>query len=201
MNIFEFPQRSEEWWQLKAGRIGGTRFGQVVSGRKNKLVYELINERLDGQVSDDDYLSEDMQYGIDNEDEALRLYTELTGIKTVKIGAILSAEHDIHIASPDGLSECGKIVQEIKCTQNGATHIQRFFEFDKQYIPQCVNYFAVSPEIEEVHFISYCGYRPEKQIHMKKLLRNEHSSMIDTGLTRIDLIKIEVDRKLEEYRF
>lgn len=202
MKIFDHPQLSEEWWQLKVGKISGTRFGQVISNRKNKLVYELMDEILSNACDLDDFVSDDMQYGIDNEPVALDLYSKQTGIKVKKIGAILSVTDSIHMASPDGLSDCNTIAQEVKCTQNGSTHIQRMFEgVDTTYLPQCINYFAVSDEIKEVHFISYCGYRPERPLHIIKLQRSMFEKEIKKGREQIKAIQQELSEKLDEYRF
>lgn len=202
MNIFEHPQLSEEWWQLKVGKISGSRFGQAISKRKNRLVYELMNEILTGHIDIEDFVTDDMQYGLDNEDVALSLYEAQTGIKYKKIGAIISDSNDMHIASPDGISLCHSIVQEVKCTQNGDVHIERIFEgVDSKYMPQCLNYFAVSPEVKEVHFISYCGYRKERPIHVIKLLRESFEKEVVDGIRCINTISREVKSKLEEYRF
>lgn len=202
MKIFEGLQRSPEWWELKVGKIGGTRFGQVISTRKNRLVYEIMDEILTGQCYVDEFVSDDMQYGIDNEQEAIEQYEKLSGIEVNRIGAIISDLNQNHIASPDGLSSCGKIVQEIKCTMHGYTHLERYFNgVDQKYLPQCINYFAVSEEIEEVHFVSYCGYRPERPTFWKVLKRGDFAKEIETGRKKVGLIMDEVSAKLDEYQF
>lgn len=202
MKLFGFPQMSAEWWQLKVGKISGTRFGQVISGRKNRLIYELMNEVLSGQCSMDEFCSDDMQFGMDNEPVALELYSEQTGNKVETIGAILNEDIEIHMASPDGISFGGKIVQEVKCTQNGDIHLERVFEgVDTKYLPQCINYFAVSPEVEEVHFISYCPCRLERPLHIIKLQRSMFEKEISKGLDGIKRAQDELTKKLEEYNF
>lgn len=43
--------------------------GQVISGKKNSLIYELLNERMSPWIDfDDQYIDDDMQFGIDNSD-------------------------------------------------------------------------------------------------------------------------------------
>jgi len=54
MKILTMPQQSFEWHQERCGSIGGTSFSQVISGKKNRLIYNLINERLNGYVTPDD---------------------------------------------------------------------------------------------------------------------------------------------------
>jgi len=202
MKIFKPAQLSPEWWDLKVGKISGTRFGQVLSKKKNRLVYELMNEIIAGQCDMSIFVDDNMQYGIDNEQIALDLYTEQSGIKVEKVGAILSDFFESHIASADGVNCENGIVQEVKCTQNGAIHLERFFEgVDSSYLPQCINYFAVSKEVKEVHFISYCGYRTEKPMFWKVLKREDFQDKIKLGLATIPEIEIELKEKIEQYSF
>ena len=44
MNILMVEQGSPEWWDAKVGSIGGTRFGNVISTKKNRLISTLVNE-------------------------------------------------------------------------------------------------------------------------------------------------------------
>ena len=202
MNLFKPAQLSPEWWDLKVGKISGTRFGQVLSKRKNRLVYELMNELLTGNCDMSIFVDDNMQYGIDNEPIALDLYSEQSEIKVSKAGAILSDFNGMHMASPDGISESLGIVQEVKCTQDGGIHLERYFEgIDSKYLPQCINYFAVSEEVKEVHFISYCGYRKEKPMFWKVLKREHYLKEIELGLSLIPEIEAEVNAKLEQYKF
>lgn len=165
MKYLDIEQGSQEWKDLKVGKVGGTRFGQVISTRDNKLVYEMAGEIMDGCISQDDYVSEDMQFGIDNESAAIDLYEQMTGLKFDRGGVIMSDFSDIHMASPDGITRDRKIVVEVKCTRLNHVHLKRFVSgVDSSYLPQCINYFAVSNDVEEVHFISYCPFRQERPI-------------------------------------
>jgi len=174
MNLNHSPQLSPEWWELKVGKISGTRFGQATSNRKNRLLYDIINEKLSGYIEQDDYTSEEMQFGNENEPIARDLYIEHSGIAFEQVGAILSDFSPIHMASPDGLNVEKGIVLEIKCTSNGAIHLQRFFEGpEDKYMPQIKNYFAVSDDVKEVHWVSYCPYRPERKLVVFQFIRSD----------------------------
>ena len=193
MNLDYCEQRSPEWWALKKGKISGTRFGQVISGKKNRLIYDLLNERLSEFLIPDDYTHDEMQFGIDNEEEALKCYTRHTGIKVVRVGALISDHSGIHMASPDGISKNIKIVQEVKCTQDGGIHIQRFFEGPETgYLPQIKNYFAIDDQVEEVHWISYCPSRPERPLIIKYFKRSQFGDDIDKGRAAIRHIESEL---------
>ena len=37
MSYLKIEQHSTEWWQFKVGRVSGTRFGKLISGRDNGL--------------------------------------------------------------------------------------------------------------------------------------------------------------------
>ena len=165
MNILMVEQGSPEWWDAKVGSIGGTRFGNVISTKKNRLISTLVNEKLNGYCEQDDYVNEDMQSGIDNEPIARQLYIEKSGINFRQVGMIKSDYSEIHHASPDGLSDDNSIVLEVKSTSDGSIHMERFWNgVEASHMPQIKNYFAVSDEIKEVHFVSYCPYRPERPI-------------------------------------
>lgn len=179
MKIADCKQGSPEWWALKKGRIGGKRFSQVISGAKNRLIYTLLDERLSEFLLPDDYVDDEMQFGIDNEPVAAKLYSEMTGIEFIEVGAILSKENDIHMASPDRINIKRGIVVEIKCTTNGDIHLQRFFEgIESANLPQVKNYFAVDDDVQEVHWVSYCPFRPEKPLFAIILKREQFAAEI-----------------------
>jgi len=193
MIISNCEQQTPEWWAIKKGKISGTRFGQVISGRKNRLIYELLDEQLSKYLFPDDFVSEDMQFGIDNEPIALKLYEKTTGIHVNRIGAIISEQSWIHMASPDGINDDHTIIQEVKCTQDGSIHIQRFFEGpESQYMPQIKNYFAVSDLIQEVHWMSYCPERPERPLIIIKFKREQFADEIEKSRKQIGNIEAEL---------
>jgi len=197
MNINYCEQRSEEWCRLRAGSIGGVRYGQVLSGRKNRLVYDLLNESLNGYAELDDFINDEMQFGIDSEPEATRLYTEQSGIEFEEIGLILSEQSHIHHASPDRINLALGIALEIKSTQNGAIHIQRFIEGpESSHMGQIQNYFAVSDEIKEVHWLSYCPSRPERPLVEKIFRRDEFLNEVYSGREKIQ----QIEKQMEEIK-
>lgn len=198
MKYLEIEQGSQEWRDLKVKKVGGARFGQATSSRENNLVCEMVGEALDGCISQDDYISEDMQFGIDNEEPAIDLYEQKTGLKFDRGGVIMSDFSDIHMASPDGITQDRKIVVEVKCTQLNHVHLKRFVSgIDSKYLPQCINYFAVSDDVEEVHFVSYCPFRQERPIVAIILKRD---TVIAIKETKTATIKTTVQDKVIEGR-
>lgn len=201
MKLSHVEQRSKEWFDLRKGKIGGTRFGQVISGKKNRLVYDLVNETLSEFLFPEDYISEEMQFGIDNEDDARELYSKQSGIEFKQVGAILSDYSPIHLHSPDGLSDDG-IVLEVKSTQDGGIHIQRFFEKpESSYKPQIINPFVCSDEVKEVHWISYCPERTERPIVSFVFYRSDFADEIEKYRRQIKDIEAAVSDKVAKFVF
>lgn len=202
MKLHHIKQRSPQWFDLKVGKISGSRFGQCISGRKNRLIYDVLNESMNGYIEQDDYIDEDMQFGLDNEPVARQLYSEQSGINWQEIGAIESDTSSIHIASPDGISPDQTKILEIKCTQNGAIHLQRFIEgIDTSYLPQVINYFAIDDQIKEVHWVSYCPYRPERPLVVFVVTREMFQKDIEAGRKRIEKISTELETIRSEFVF
>lgn len=165
MNYQKIQQQTPEWWMLKVGKVSGTRFGQLISTRENGLIDELANEILDGCCEMGDFENEDMLFGRENEPVAIELYSERSGIEFERGGVILSDFSAIHMASPDAVNVERGIVVEAKCTQHGKTQIKRFRKgVDGDKIGQVINYFACSDGVKEVHWISYCPFRPERDL-------------------------------------
>ena len=165
MNYQRIEQKSPEWWQIKVGKVSGTRFGQLISSRENSLPEELVNELLDGCCEQSEYESDDMIFGTENESVAIDAYEQMTGLKFDRGGVILSDFSPLHMASPDGIIVDNGIVCEVKCTQHGKTQIKRYINgIDSAYKPQIINYFANSDDVKEVHWVSFCPYRPERPI-------------------------------------
>lgn len=174
MNYQRIEQRSQEWWELKVGKISGTRFGQLISTRENTLIDDMANEILNGQCEWDDFENEDMLFGVENEPIAIELYEQQSGINFERGGVIISEKYpNIHMASPDAVNLENGVVLEIKCTQHGKTQINRFrMGVESKYMPQIINYFAVSDDIKEVHWVSYCPYRTERPLVIHIFDRN-----------------------------
>lgn len=203
MQFLEIEQRTEEWFKLKAGKISGTRFGAAISSRKNGLIYELISEKIDGFIDPIDYESEAMKYGNENEEHAIDLYEIESGMKFIRGGVILSDYSAIHMSSPDAHNADDPhhvIIVEAKCTLNGDKQVKRFFEgVDPEYMGQIKNYFAVSDDVQEVHFISYCGTRPERELVVKIVKREDVIDDVLKGRIAVKKIETELDRMYDEF--
>lgn len=202
MNISYIEQRSPEWYQLRKGKISGTRAKQLVSNRKNRLMYELLDERLSDMVMPDVYINDDMQFGIDTEPMVFDMYRNQSGIDFKQVGAILSDFSPIHMASPDGLEADLGIVLEIKCTLHGAVQVMRYFDgVDPDHMGQIVNYFAVSDDVREVHYVSYCPNRPERPLVVHLIHREAHVVEIDQIRRKVKEAELTLAAMEQSFKF
>ena len=107
-------QRSESWHKWREGKIGGSFSGACLGVSPYQTPLQLYNE-MKG-ISPPKPMNWAMARGVALEDEALEWLIQETGIKfTPDCGEY--SENTRIIASLDGLSECGTIIAEIKCSQ------------------------------------------------------------------------------------
>ena len=123
MIIHQCEQRSDEWKKLKAGKISGTGFGNVLAGKdtaRRKDYLSLLRwERREQRLAEFE-VNEYMQWGIDHEEWALNMYGANTDFKSHYEAVGFVQMNDYIGVSPDGLVDiCGMV--EIKCPKT-TTH-------------------------------------------------------------------------------
>src|SRR5690349_13708375 len=107
--VIDAPQRSEAWFQARAGKVTASRacdfLAKTKSGystsRKNYLT-QLVAERLTGQPQEDGYVSAAMQRGMDLEPQAFNAYEAHTGHMPQRVGFLQHVDLPIG-SSPDGV--------------------------------------------------------------------------------------------------
>lgn len=108
-------QRSPEWFEARRGKFTSSRISDL---RSRRYLWQLAMERLTGRSHEPTFVSRDMQWGIDHEDEAAELYALLTGRTLRKVGFVDHPSMPNAGASPDRLVNDDGLI-EIKCP---ATH-------------------------------------------------------------------------------
>ena len=154
MKIIEIEQGSDDWKQLREGRLTGTKIGSIYakSRKQDEMFdtskhllgfYELLAERL----TDSDDLSSNIERGKALESEALEVASDELGIDFVR-GNVWELDKN-HIESPDGYTDDLKMAIEIKCLSS-ARHIQAIYEDTppQEYATEYANYFLVNGELE-----------------------------------------------------
>lgn len=159
-------QGSEEWFNLRHGRITGSKFSDLMAGKETaayrNLIAEIASSNFDIEDDSDKYVSEDMERGTLLEPEAREFYSKLRGVEVQQIGFILPDNDykDWIGVSPDGLVGDNGLI-EIKCPKI-STHLSYI---SKGVLPNTYKYQVYGllwvTGLEWLDFISYYpGLKP-----------------------------------------
>jgi hypothetical protein len=107
--VYDFPQRSTEWQQIRLGRLCGSRAAEMLaegkkgtpSASRRNLCMQLALERITGCIQERGFLSPAMLAGIEREAMARDTYQLVTGQQVAQAGYVA---HPTLMAgfSPDG---------------------------------------------------------------------------------------------------
>jgi len=189
-------QRSKEWYDIRKGRFTASRISELMGVKGLGLTgenyaFELACEEVFGIEEDNEFISYDMQRGINLEPMAFEKFKsikELEFIDVEKCSFFVYGQNSG--ASPDGLVGTDSIL-EIKCPRS-----TKFFKLikdgiiDKNYIYQMQMQMMCTNSIK-AHFFNYLIFNGREMWHEIIVERDE---------TIIDLIKsrIEDATKLKE---
>jgi len=177
-------QQDGNWWNDRLGKLTGSRMADAMaflkqkydkngnplpreeaSARKN-LRIEIVQERIN-QTFADKYVTNDMQWGIEQETAAKEAFEKLTGLLVADVGFIDHPTIDHCGVSPDGFVSDGCLI-EIKCPKT-KTHMGYIIDqvIPKEYEPQMTLQAAVTGK--DVWFVSYDPRMEEgKQLFIRK---------------------------------
>lgn len=198
MKIYHnIEQGSTEWYELRHGKIGGTRSKQLFV-KSDTLLIELLSEITEPYDEDyESYKSDAMENGQFLEPQARIELQKYTGVEFLEVGWIQS-DNELLGVSPDGISKCATIGCEIKCPE-AKRHIKTCLsgEIPLDNINQCIHNFAVNPKLEVFYFVSY---RPEsiKSLFVKKLTRESLVNIGTEAKQNIQPIGVVVDMIYKE---
>jgi predicted phage-related endonuclease len=167
--IIDCEQKSPQWYAARAGRLTGSVASAMLSKAKSgsgesagrlNLRAKLVLERVTGKTQEDDYVSRDMQRGIDLEPEAFGKFEALTGVILQRCG-FLSMDHDYGCSLDAYIGDFDELVS-IKCP-NDATHMASLFgkKIPKVYMDQCMHELWITGA-KRHHFMSYNPNFPPK---------------------------------------
>lgn len=140
-------QRTEEWLQARLGFATASRFGDIIAlgargqylQARTTYLQELVAERLTGQpVHSDPYVSNEMKWGIVNEQLGKNEYTMRTGQAIIDAPFVTHADQNIKAgASPDGfVGEDGLVEVKSPRTDNYLFKIFALQEVPDEYMAQ-----------------------------------------------------------------
>jgi len=201
MIIHNCDQGSHEWHQIRIGKITGTRLKKMLAKDNLSLLDELIAEEETGLTDDDDFVSEEMQRGIDLEPLAIQEYSNITGHEVDHPCLIQSSEWPILMMSPDGYIGTNGAV-EIKCpkTKNHIKYIRQG-KIPNEYKEQIWAYFMVNPELQWLDFVSYDPRLTKKPIWILHITREQVQEDVSDALWQLGSFLTKLDNYRNEIFF
>ena len=187
--IHQIEQNTDEWFQLRMGKITASNFGTIMAnyGKAfgNPALQYAMRVAIEGKTnrSIETFKNEWMERGIEMEQEARDTYSDMTFTEVLPGGF---AERDGFGASSDGLAGEGMI--EIKCPKY-STHFEQIIKggYDTSYQWQIRGQMWLYNR-PWCDFVSYCPDFPvDKQLYIFRVERDqeEEERMID----RLNLFK------------
>ena len=195
---YDMPQRSEEWFRVRCGKLTASDAGDMLAKGKGgeavtrrDLRARLVAERLTGAPQGGVYVNEAMQRGIEAEPRAIAAYEARRGVLVDAVGFL---GHDAWPTgcSPDGLVGEDALV-EIKCGKT-ATHIRYLRDpqvLVADYRAQLTHALWISGR-DHIDIVSFDDRLPDRlALVMAELRRDEidlaaHEAAVRTFLDEID---------------
>ncbi|WP_273754802.1 lambda exonuclease family protein [Bartonella sp. MM73XJBT.G] len=186
-------QRTAEWFQARLGKVTASNIYNVISktakgtptSKYEDYKIKLITERLTGQTSPY-YETEDMRWGIENEEDALREYAFIYDTQITQCGFIQHPTIQMAGASPDSLIDEDGLI-EIKCPRS--TNHMRFIidnEIKPEYLAQMQFQMACTRR-KWCDFISYDPRFTRDASHLRMKIKRIHRNdkQIEQEIQRI----------------
>jgi len=195
--IIDIEQGTEQWFDLRAGMVTGSRVADVMATIKSgeaavrrNYRAELITQILTG-VTPEKYVSQEMLWGTENEPFARAAYELQNDIVVEKAGFAVHPHMERFGASPDGLIGTTGLL-EIKCP-NTSTHIDYLLrgKVPAEYEPQMLAEMACA-EREWCDFVSFDPRLPsDLQLFVRRFERDdkrieEIEKMVEIFLSEMD---------------
>lgn len=196
MIIHNVQQGSDEWRQLRCGKVTASRVADLMAKTKtgwgqsrSNYLSDLVTERLTGQPTEG-YTNAAMAWGTEQEPHARSLYSLTYDVDVQTIGIVQHKEIADFLASPDGL--VGEGLLEIKAPQSN-THIEYLLEqkVPQKYILQMQSQMACTGR-PWCDFVSFDPRMPsEMQLFVKRIERDdklisEIEDLVQVFITELD---------------
>ncbi|WP_455466933.1 lambda exonuclease family protein [Bartonella sp. B39] len=196
-------QRTAEWFQVRLGKITASNIYNVLSktakglptSKYDDYKITLITERLTEEISPH-YETEDMRWGIDHEEDAIKEYEFIYDTHVTKCGFIQHPTMEMAGASPDGLIGDHGLI-EVKCPRS-KTHIRFFLDnqIKPEYLAQMQFQMACTGR-QWCDFVSYdprfTGQSAPLRIKAKRVHRDEKQIAYINKAVEAFLVEIERD--------
>lgn len=161
------------WWNARKSRISGSVAGCICKTVRNKNFSKCYAQSI---VSPRHFSNAAMKWGKNNEMRAIAQYEKTTGSKITKLGFCISSKYNFFGSSPDGISDDGEIVLEVKCPYSikdkvpaAAKYLKNgFLNRNHQYYFQCQSHMLVTGA-KRCDFVIFT----EKEIYIENIKFSE----------------------------
>lgn len=189
-------QRSEDWHADRCGKVTASRIKDIdakpVKGKKyNTLTLTILSERITG-VQEETPTSKVMQWGIDQEENAIAAYENETGNFVKGTGLIDHPVIKLSGASPDGLVNLNGQI-EVKCPSI-ATHLNTLLtkEIPVEHIPQITWQLACTRR----KWCDFVSYDPRLPVHLQLVVIRVNAEDLD--IAGIEQSVIRFNQKIDQ---
>jgi putative phage-type endonuclease len=196
----EIIQGSDEWKQLRLGKVTASRVADMVARTKSgygasraNYAAQLIAERLTGQPAES-YVNAAMQHGTDTEPEARNAYEFYQGVAVEQVAFVPHPTIADAGCSPDGLVGDDGMV-EIKCP-NTATHLDTLLgqSTPAKYIDQMQFQMSCCGR-QWADFVSYDPRLPESMRLFVRRVSRDDNRIAELEVEAVLFLK-EIDAKI-----
>ena len=188
MKIYNFEQRTEDWYNIRKGKMTASNAETIIANGKGleTYIYNLMAEYY-SSAEKENYINADMQRGIDLEPEARLEFEFYTDLDVQEVGFI---EYNEFIGvSPDGLIGDDGLI-EIKCP-NDSIYFKLLL--NDNIMPEYIAQMQMQMYVTDRQYCYFVSYNPnfEKSLYIKKITRDEEMiEKLKKGLERgTELIK------------
>lgn len=196
MKIHNFEQRTEDWYNIRKGKMTASNADTIIANGKGleTYIYNLMAEYY-SSAEKENYINADMQRGIDLEPEARLEFEFYTDLDVQEVGFI---EYNEFIGvSPDGLIGDDGLI-EIKCP-NDSVYFKLLLSDNIK--PEYIAQMQMQLYVTDRQYCYFVSYNPnfEKSLYIKKITRDEEMiEKLKKGLDKgTELIK-EIKRNFRK---
>ena len=174
MKIYNFEQRTEDWYNIRKGKMTASNADTIIANGKGleTYIYNLMAEYY-SSAEKENYINADMQRGIDLEPEARLEFEFYTDLDVQEVGFV--EYNDFIGVSPDGLVGDDGLI-EIKCP-NDSIYFKLLLSNNIK--PEYIAQMQMQMYVTDRQYCYFVSYNPnfEKSLYIKKINRDEE--MID----------------------
>lgn len=169
--IVTMDQSGSEWLEWRRGGVGGSDCA-VLMGANPWCKPSELRQRKIGEVQEQ-YENERMARGKRLEPIVRQMYEDMTGTQMTPV-CVENSEFPWFRASLDGISDCGKIILEIKCPNDRAHSEALRGWVPKYYYPQLQHQLGVTGALI-AHYVSYSDaekFAPHERLALVEMKPN-----------------------------